>query len=95
MNAQAIGGYGDIKYPGLPHEIGHHFSLYHPFDYNGGAKELVKRDTGANCETTGDFLCDTPADPYNDIPLIVRTGHFVVNCHPITEMQTEIFINLI
>ncbi|MBK9510132.1 MAG: T9SS type A sorting domain-containing protein [Cytophagaceae bacterium] len=68
MNAQAIGGYGDIKYPGLPHEIGHHFSLYHPFDYNGGAKELVKRSTGANCETTGDFLCDTPADPYNDIP---------------------------
>lgn len=46
----------------LPHEMGHWFDLIHT--HGGGAKdsslELVKR---SNCETEGDLLCDTPADP--------------------------------
>ncbi len=66
MTALALGGYGDLKNPVLAHEIGHHFSLHHPFDAIGG-KELVKRGTGSNCETTGDLLCDTPADPFNEV----------------------------
>jgi GEVED domain/Secretion system C-terminal sorting domain/Pregnancy-associated plasma protein-A len=66
MTALAIGGYGDLKFPVLAHEIGHHFSLHHPFDAIGG-KELVKRGAGSNCETAGDLVCDTPADPHNEI----------------------------
>lgn len=47
------------------HELGHFFSLYHTFQNNKDAdiakRELVGR---SNCTTTGDFICDTPADPY-------------------------------
>lgn len=50
----------------LIHEMGHFFSLYHTHGQNtkAGQKELVTRSVGArNCETAGDMLCDTPADP--------------------------------
>lgn len=46
--------------PTLAHELGHYFGLRHTFDTENGA-ELVD---GSNCETAGDGLCDTPADPY-------------------------------
>ncbi|GAA4977035.1 T9SS-dependent choice-of-anchor J family protein [Algibacter aquimarinus] len=45
----------------LAHEIGHFFSLIHthgPDDTN--STELVD---GSNCDTDGDGICDTPADP--------------------------------
>jgi hypothetical protein len=42
----------------VAHEMGHYFSLLHPF--NGGT-ELVN---GSNCQTDGDGVCDTPADPF-------------------------------
>ncbi len=41
----------------LSHELGHWFDLLHTHD---GGDELVD---GSNCKTTGDFCCDTPADP--------------------------------
>jgi len=41
----------------LSHEIGHWFDLLHT---HGGGDELVN---GSNCSTSGDFVCDTPADP--------------------------------
>lgn len=46
----------------LPHEIGHFFDLYHTHGTtnNGTTDELVD---GSNCETAGDNICDTPADP--------------------------------
>ncbi len=43
----------------LPHEFGHYFGLLDT--YLGNGSELVD---GSNCETEGDLLCDTPADPY-------------------------------
>lgn len=43
----------------IPHEMGHYFGLQHTFEGNGD--ELVN---GANCATTGDEICDTPADPF-------------------------------
>ncbi|MBH8571320.1 zinc-dependent metalloprotease [Microvirga sp. STS02] len=46
------------------HEFGHFFGLIHTFDQsNSGTianRELVAR---TNCQTTGDWVCDTPADP--------------------------------
>lgn len=46
----------------LPHELGHYFALYHTHGKtnNGTTDELVD---GSNCSTTGDDVCDTPADP--------------------------------
>lgn len=50
------------------HEFGHYFNLYHTFQSNNSTdptkKELVTRGLGANCSTAGDYVCDTPADPY-------------------------------
>ena len=44
----------------LSHEFGHYFNLLHTHeDYRG--KEYVD---GSNCDSAGDFICDTPADPF-------------------------------
>ncbi|WP_420315704.1 T9SS type A sorting domain-containing protein [Ekhidna sp.] len=49
----------------LPHEVGHFFALYHTHGTSNTVltDELVTRGTGANCDTAGDQLCDTAADP--------------------------------
>lgn len=59
LSDQYIGNYV------LDHELGHAFNLYHTFQGSNATStpELVTRGAGANCTTTGDFLCDTPADP--------------------------------
>ncbi len=47
----------------LSHEMGHFFALPHTHGNSnvlGSTEELVD---GSNCETTGDFICDTNADP--------------------------------
>ncbi|GGD02887.1 T9SS type A sorting domain-containing protein [Hyunsoonleella pacifica] len=46
----------------LAHEIGHFFSLMHTHgpDNHKLTTELVD---GSNCDTDGDMICDTPADP--------------------------------
>ncbi len=41
------------------HEIGHYFSILHTHSTSRG-RELVRR---TNCNSAGDFFCDTPADP--------------------------------
>ncbi len=52
----------------LAHEIGHFFSLIHT---HGIGKNLTTElVNGENCDTDGDGICDTPADPklsYNSI----------------------------
>ena len=46
----------------VAHELGHYFSLSHTFGNGPGiTQELVNE---SNCATTGDNVCDTPADPY-------------------------------
>jgi PKD repeat protein len=47
----------------LSHEVGHFFALVHTHGGSntpGSTGELVD---GSNCSSTGDFICDTPADP--------------------------------
>lgn len=41
------------------HELGHFFSLPHPFNNVTGIKEYVN---GSNCSVAGDLFCDTRAD---------------------------------
>lgn len=43
----------------LPHEMGHLFGLPHTFEGSG-----TENVNGSNCETEGDLICDTPADPF-------------------------------
>ncbi|MCY7408754.1 MAG: zinc-dependent metalloprotease, partial [Chitinophagales bacterium] len=46
----------------LAHELGHYFSLPHPFDKVNNISEFVD---GSNCTVGGDLFCDTPADFLN------------------------------
>ena len=71
------------------HELGHTFGLAHTFTNNNSptvaSRELVAR---TNCTTTGDLLCDTPADPYN------LSGATTSGCSytgSITDAQGQVF----
>jgi len=46
----------------LAHELGHFFSLIHT---HGSSNTQLTGElaNGSNCSTTGDYICDTPADP--------------------------------
>jgi len=50
----------------LSHEVGHCLGLYHTFHGSNlepiGCAEYVDE---SNCSTCGDFICDTPADPWS------------------------------
>ena len=54
----------------LAHELGHYFSLPHPFD---NVQDILEYVDGSNCDDGGDLFCDTRADildyrwpcPYN------------------------------
>lgn len=47
----------------LSHEMGHFFSLRHTHGSSGDPGSTEELVDGSNCETTGDNICDTPADP--------------------------------
>lgn len=63
----------NLKNKTFLHELGHYFGLLHTFqDSNSpdvSQRELVTRGTGSNCNLMGDQLCDTPADPFERLPL--------------------------
>lgn len=64
------------------HEFGHYFNLFHTFQGNNDTipeRELVSRlavETGkrkpANCDAKGDLICDTPSDPFDRKPRVVK-----------------------
>jgi hypothetical protein len=66
-----------LKNKVFPHELGHYFGLLHTFrDSNNpdvNRRELVTRDLGlgANCDKAGDYLCDTPSDPFERLTTIL------------------------
>jgi len=45
----------------LAHEFGHYFNLLHT--HQSGDEKVDREGSCSNCETAGDELCDTPADP--------------------------------
>lgn len=75
---------------GLIHELGHTFGLYHTFETQLFGKETVNRK---NCETTGDKLCDTPADPFN---VLQKTPPFLgPNCYftyPFADVNGDYYV---
>ncbi len=46
----------------LPHEIGHAFNLYHPFQ---GSSDNVTCPVNTSCSVDGDMVCDTDPITYN------------------------------
>ena len=62
----------------VAHELGHFFGLLHTWEKSTGL-ELVD---GSNCTTTGDFICDTEADPY-DIILGIPTHSADSTCNAV------------
>ena len=61
----AIKGCPEEAYLNLAHQLGHLLGLYDT-NYLDYGLELAD---GSNCSTTGDQICDTPADPYRKIEL--------------------------
>lgn len=45
----------------VSHEVGHIFGLLHT---NNCAGTIFPHEDTTNCETAGDYVCDTPPDPY-------------------------------
>lgn len=73
----------------IVHELGHYFGLYHTHETFGGMQpESVTRnsmDGCYDCDTDGDKLCDTPADPNlsstaNNFPSCAYTGSGTDEC---------------
>lgn len=73
----------------LVHELGHYYGLYHTHETFGGMQpESVTRNNADgcwDCETDGDILCDTPADPNltstaNNFPDCGYTGSGTDEC---------------
>lgn len=52
----------------LPHEIGHAFGLYHPFQ---GSADKNTCPANADCTTDGDHVCDTDPISYNQLGGVV------------------------
>ena len=57
-------GSGYYRLEVFAHEMGHYFDLYHTHETGGG----IECPSGSNCDTAGDLICDTPADPKLDQP---------------------------
>ncbi len=89
--SELLGGYGDILFM---HEMGHFFGLIHTFG-NVSIDDCniisAENPNGSNCQTEGDLICDTPADPglrcpnsyINDQCQFIGTDGFEVY-HPLT-----------
>jgi hypothetical protein len=50
------------------HELGHYFDLLHTYADVDGSPQYVDCPTGSTCNTLGDFVCDTPAEPFPGTP---------------------------
>lgn len=70
---------GNGCFGALAHEFGHVFGLAHTFE--GAGLELVD---GSNCETAGDGICDTPADPYE---IFAPLKDYIDKCEFISEKK--------
>lgn len=73
----------------IPHELGHNFNLVHTHGPINGAltDELVTRGTGRNCDTAGDLLCDTPADPS---PILNGVEYAYINNCPVYDPNNTV-----
>lgn len=52
-----------LSQPTFAHEMGHYYGLYHTHGKSNCETLTDELVNGSNCESTGDDVCDTPADP--------------------------------
>lgn len=57
----------------LAHQLAHLLGLYNTYELSFGPENV----DGSACETTGDLICDTPADPVSSRSML---DSMVVNC---------------
>lgn len=70
----------------ITHEMGHLFGLVHTFEGNG-----IENVNGSNCETEGDGICDTPADPFVEGTMIQWLGENCEFIFPGTDANGEYY----
>lgn len=58
----------------MAHEMGHCLGLLHTFETSQGTENIARSGSCKNCDSTGDLLCDTPADPHSSS---YNTGDFI------------------
>jgi len=75
------GSYGSYaKSYVVAHEMGHVLNLWHT--HHGCETDGIWEATdGSNCETSGDFICDTPADPDMDFSVDPVTCEWNYNAY--------------
>lgn len=81
------------------HEMGHFYGLLHTFQgYSSppnSTMELVTRGAGKNCDTAGDLLCDTPADPFIESNIVNTSCTYIGNARDFNnELYTPDVSNL-
>jgi len=67
----------------LPHEIGHAFNLYHPFE---GSTDVSQCPANTDCSLDGDQVCDTP-------PISMNTSGGVINFSCRSDLSSPANIN--
>lgn len=50
----------------MAHEMGHCLGLLHTFETSQGTENIARSGSCKNCDSNGDLLCDTPADPHSN-----------------------------
>lgn len=80
----------------LPHELGHAFSVYHPFQGNGAPANNCPAN--GNPATDGDLVADTdpvtnPSEPPNAVPFACRTGINPCTGTPYTDNTEKNYMN--
>ena len=79
--------------PQIAHHLGHTFGLLNTYD-----PLTIELVDGSNCSTTGDLLCDTPADPFGQTFVtpedqiliqqgLLRAGFVDLNCEFIYDIK--------
>ena len=48
----------------VSHELGHCLNLFHTHHSGCEGQGCLENPNGTNCTTCGDYVCDTPADPF-------------------------------
>lgn len=61
----------------LAHEMGHDFNLLHTFETAYGAEAVARSGSCKDCDSEGDLLCDTKADPNSST---YDVSNYITNC---------------